>query len=96
MDEVAQNATTAIETDRWQWANTTVRSDGSVVGTLRDIVDTGKLRDSQEVRIDGDKATIEYTADHAQQVHADRAWLSTALNESDVAKIFADKLRGQL
>ena len=96
VDEVAQNATTAIETDRWDWNNTTVRSDGSVVGTPRDIVDTGELRDSQEVRIDGDKATIEYTADHAQQVHSDRPWLSTALDESDVAKIFADKLRGQL
>lgn len=94
--EVAQNATAAIETDRWKWDNTTVRSDGSVVGTPRDIVDTGELRDSQEVRIEGDKATIEYTADHAQQVHADRPWLSTALSESAVAKIFADKLRGQL
>jgi hypothetical protein len=94
--KVAQNATDAIEANRWGWGNTTVRSDGSVVGTPRDIVDTGELKDSQKIHIDGDKATIEYTADHAQDVHADRPWLSTALKESNVAKIFADKLRGKL
>ena len=37
----------AIEATMWQWDRVTHRSNGQVVGSPRDIVDTGALRDSQ-------------------------------------------------
>lgn len=39
----------AIETEVYQWDRETVRSDGSVAGLVRDIVDTSELRESQEL-----------------------------------------------
>lgn len=36
-----------ITDERWDWPRETVRSDGSIVGSPRDAVDTGRLRDSQ-------------------------------------------------
>jgi hypothetical protein len=35
-----------IESPIWEWDKTTFRSNGEVVGSPRDIVDTGNLRDS--------------------------------------------------
>lgn len=37
----------AIESPIWDWPRATIRSDGSVVTSPRDILDTGALRDSQ-------------------------------------------------
>lgn len=37
----------AIESDIYYWGGTTFRQNGDVVGSPRDIVDTGNLRDSQ-------------------------------------------------
>ena len=96
VSDVANASKNAIESERWAWANTTVRSDGSVVGSPRDIVDTGELRDSQEVSIEDNEATIAYTADHAQIVHSDRPFLKTALDETPIAKRFAKHLGDQL
>jgi hypothetical protein len=93
---VADASTEAIETERWDWDNETTRSDGSVVGTPRDIVDTGKLRDSQTVTIGDTSITIEYTADHAAVVHSRRPFLATALKETDVAKKFTNALKDEL
>lgn len=39
----------AIEVEVYEWDRETVRSDGSVVSSPRDIVDTSELRDSQEL-----------------------------------------------
>ncbi|MEM9214058.1 MAG: hypothetical protein AAGD25_06890 [Cyanobacteria bacterium P01_F01_bin.150] len=43
----------AIEAPIWDWPGRTVRSDGSVVSSPRDIVDKGTLRDSQTIDITG-------------------------------------------
>lgn len=43
----------AIEAPIWFWPNDTVRSDGTIVGSPRDIVDTGMLRDSQTIELTG-------------------------------------------
>lgn len=37
----------AIRSDRWPWPNSTVREDGSTAGSRRDIVDSGRLANSQ-------------------------------------------------
>ncbi|MGA1433128.1 MAG: hypothetical protein ACO32T_05050 [Candidatus Nanopelagicaceae bacterium] len=39
-----------ISDTRWQWPRTTVRKSGAVVDSPRDIVDTGELRNSYEVK----------------------------------------------
>ena len=41
----------AIEADVYAWPRETVRSNGRTVGSPRDIVDTGKLRDSQQFQV---------------------------------------------
>lgn len=43
----------AIEAPIWFWPNNTQRSDGTIVGSPRDIVDTGALRDSQSIELIG-------------------------------------------
>ncbi|MFM5926427.1 MAG: hypothetical protein ACKO9U_07425 [Dolichospermum sp.] len=40
-----------IETQMWQWPRETVRRNGTVVGSPRDIIDTGELRDSYTMEI---------------------------------------------
>jgi hypothetical protein len=40
-----------LEDERWDWPRLTIRSDGSVATSPRDIVDTGNLRDSYSKEI---------------------------------------------
>ncbi|XHX80949.1 MAG: hypothetical protein RBJ76_13755 [Stenomitos frigidus ULC029] len=40
---------TLITSAVWQWGGLTRRKDGTTAGTTRDIVDTGRLRDSQHL-----------------------------------------------
>lgn len=40
-----------IETPMWEWPRETVRQNGTVVGSPRDIVDMGELRDSYTMEI---------------------------------------------
>jgi hypothetical protein len=42
----------AIETPIWNWPRTTKRSNGDVVGSPRDAVDTGELINAQSMRIE--------------------------------------------
>lgn len=43
----------AMESDIWYWPNFTVRKSGGIVGSPRDIVDTGALIDSQTIDFTG-------------------------------------------
>lgn len=43
----------AIEADIWEWPRTTIRSTGEVAGLRRNAVDTGALRDSQDIEFFG-------------------------------------------
>lgn len=45
--------TEAIEAPIWDWPRKTWRANGEVVGSPRNIVDTGALRDSQEIEFYG-------------------------------------------
>ena len=97
VDAIAQQSDTEIETSKWAWTGTTQRRNGQIVGSPRDIVDTGELLNSQQVTLYSDtEALIEYTADHASIVHRDRPFLETALEEADFAAIMAEELRDRL
>lgn len=63
----------AIESSVWNWPNETQRVNGQVAGTKRDIVDTGKLKSSLELREQhGQRKSaieIKYKAPYAAFVH---------------------------
>ena len=63
----------ALEADVWSWPRTTLRQNGTTAGTTRDIVDTGRLRDSLKVTTKFLKTkttfSIAYSAPYAALVH---------------------------
>ena len=94
--EVATNAQKALKAKRWRWSGATVRRSGEIATSPRNIIDTGILYRSQQVRVDRKSASISYSAKYSAIVHRDRPWLSTALRESDAVKIFAKHLKRKL
>lgn len=68
--EFAQEINFQIEDTKWDWPRETVRKNGSVVGSPRDIVDKGDLKNSQFIEDVSDTFRIVgYTAEHAPLVH---------------------------
>ena len=68
--EFAQEINFQIEDPKWDWPRETTRKNGSVVGSPRNIVDTGELKNSQFIEDVSDTyKVIGYTADHAALVH---------------------------
>jgi len=63
----------ALESKTWDWPRETYRKNGSVAGRTRDIVDTGRLKDSLKVSTKFLKTkttfTIDYSAPYATFVH---------------------------
>ena len=63
----------AMESDVWSWPRQTLRKNGSTAGLSRDIVDTGRLRDSLSVDVKFMKTQtnfmIKYSAPYAAIVH---------------------------
>lgn len=49
--QFGEEAQKAVEAEIWQWPRETVRQNGSVVGSPRNIIDTGELRDSYSIEI---------------------------------------------
>jgi hypothetical protein len=94
-----------IETVRdWpQGFGTTYRRNGQiVVGSTRDIVDTGELRDSQSYqRVDEYRTEYSWSADHALLVHEGyttktgkripaRRWTEVAAEELNIPQVFCE------
>jgi hypothetical protein len=68
--EFAQEINFQVEDSKWNWPRETVRKNGGVVGSPRNIVDTGELKNSQFIEDVSDVyKVIGYTADHAALVH---------------------------
>jgi hypothetical protein len=70
VNQYAVECRNQIESEVWLWPRLTVRSNNEIAGRIRDIVDTGELRDSQTFPLfraipDGLKARIDWTAEHA-------------------------------
>lgn len=63
----------AIEAPVWNWPNTTFRKNGTIATTPRNIVDTGALKRSKQVKLAHypgmTNFTIKYTAPHANIVY---------------------------
>ncbi|GAA5513644.1 hypothetical protein Dcar01_02388 [Deinococcus carri] len=64
--EFAQACDDAFEDPLWAWPNTTRRANGETVGSPRNLVDTGELRDSrQDPEVAGNTARLTWEVDHA-------------------------------
>lgn len=101
-----------LEAVKWEWFRNTKRQSGQVVGSPRDIVDTGKLRESLNVTNVGDShVRYEYQEDYAGLVHQGfdgagkagqpesypaRPWVNATVDENDLLEIFAEYLGEEL
>ena len=85
-----------LKAKKWSWDRVTKRRSGEVVFSPRDIIDTGALYRSMVSGSNGRRAYIRYTAKHSAIVHRRRPWLRATLQEVDVLKVFANKLRAKL
>lgn len=98
VNRLSAEYTSEISSDKWKWSD----------GSLRDIVDTGRLRASQTVRQAGqNRYQFSWPVEYAAQVHEGtklkgggewpaRPWTRTALENVDPKKYFETILRREL
>ena len=98
VDRLSAEYTSEISSAKWEWVD----------GSVRDIVDTGRLRSSQTVREVGlNKYEFSWPVEYAAQVHEGtklkgggewpaRPWTRSALENFDQKKYFEDILRREL
>ena len=107
-DEFSQEQIGQLESVKWGWDGITHRKSGQVVGSPRDIVDTGELRDSLSLGMESPTECVySYDAPHAAIVHEGaklnngkdipaRPWIESAISEYDLvenlARLIEDKL----
>lgn len=110
--EFAQEINFQIEDTKWNWPRETVRKNGSVVGSPRDIVDTGELKNSQFIEDNSDTyKVVGYTSDHAALVHEGyqverndgtvtdvpaRRFIDTAIEDYNPIEAYGEILKGKL
>lgn len=103
-EEVARDYAIAqiyeLEDEKWAWNGITIRRNGQVVFTPRDIVDTGELRNSLSIDLQKDIAVYKYSVPYAAIVHEGgktatgktypaRPWTESALEEDPIEINFA-------
>jgi hypothetical protein len=110
--EFAQEINFQIEDTKWNWPRETVRKNGSVVGSPRDIVDTGELKNSQFIEDNSDTyKVVGYASDHAALVHEGyqverndgtvtdvpaRPFIDTAVEDYNPIDAYSEILKGKL
>jgi hypothetical protein len=100
--------TDAINSAVYFWPGETIRSTGEVAKSIRNIVDTGEFRDSQRAtQISLKRWEISWEVAYAVVIllgfqgvagnsQPGRDWISYALGNIDLAKVFSEELRGRL
>jgi hypothetical protein len=79
VEEVEAANRTAIQSWRYEWPRSTYRQNGEVVGSPRDIVDTGRLLESQYVqRKSSETFELGWGVDYASEVHEGKTLKSGA------------------
>ncbi|MEH1785578.1 MAG: hypothetical protein V7L23_08300 [Nostoc sp.] len=102
--EAFQNALTS---DIWEWPRETLRQNKDLVGSPRDIYDTGELYDSLAISRTGSAAEYTWEADYATIVHDGattkngtelpaRPWTHVGLEECNAAEIMQQQLNKYL
>jgi hypothetical protein len=97
-----------LRSPKWDWSDRiTKRRSGQVVGSPRDAVDLGTMvKSRQPVVIEGNKAVIEWSSDHAsvvftglvdaQDVYPGRPANETAIAELPLGEYWRSQLRKQI
>ncbi len=96
VDAIEDASTEAIQSPRYEWPRTTTRSDGSVVDSPRNIVDTAHLLNSQSMTRLAETAQLSWSAEYAAKVHEGettksgftlpaRRWTQEAIRGDDTA-----------
>ena len=106
--ELDREFTVQIQSNVWPWPGKTKRKNGREAGEIRDIVDLGDLKRSQENRrIDNFTWRWTWNVDYSKVVHHGavlkqggnypaRPWTKTALRELNPDKILSDIIRREL
>lgn len=110
-DYFEQELTRQIEEEKWEWPNKTLRESGELAGTIRNIIDSGDLRDSLKTYIlSPTHRNFVYNSEYADLVHNGgvvetqagkkdypaRSWITTAVDEGDLREKFAEFLEKEL
>ena len=97
----------AIAADAWEWPRPTERTNGDVVFSPRDIVDTGELYDSLTIARNGNVAEFTWDTDYAMAVHDGatlkngtelpaRPWTDLGLQQSTAVEVMQRELDNRL
>lgn len=103
VDALTDSCQNAIADDIWEWPRETLRQNNDLVGSPRDLVDTGKLYDSLVISRTANAAELTWEADYALIVHDGattkngtdlpaRPWTEVGIKESDAAEIMQQQL----
>ena len=103
VDALGLSFQNAIASDRWEWPRETLRQNGDLVSSPRDIYDTGELYDSLVISRTGNAAEYTWESDHAAIAHDGattkngtelpaRPWTKVGLEECDAAGVMQQQL----
>ncbi len=103
VEALADSCQEAIASEVWEWPRQTLRQNSDIVGSPRDIVDTGKLYDSLVISRRADAAELTWEAPHATIVHDGattknggelpaRPWTKRGIEDCDVAEVMQKQL----
>jgi hypothetical protein len=106
--EFEQALISAISEAVYFWPGETLRQNGQTVSSPRDIIDSGRFRDSQRAtRISLRRWEIAWEVAYAVIIllgfqgvagnsQPGRDWIAYALSNIDLSKVFSEELRGRL
>lgn len=103
VEALADSCQGAIADDIWDWPRQTVRRNGDVVDSPRDILDTGELYDSLVISRKTNAADLTWEADHASIVHDGaftksgtelpaRPWTKIGVEQVDLAQAMQNQV----
>lgn len=107
VDALADSFQNAIASDIWEWPRETLRNNGDLVGSPRNILDEEELYNSLVIARSANAAEYTWESDHAAIVHDGattkngtelpaRPWTKIGLKECDAAGIMQRELNRNL
>jgi hypothetical protein len=92
-----------MESVKWDWPRVTIRQNGTIVYSPRDILDTGTLYNALSINQNNlHLYTYSWNTDYAVFVHNGaqstpaRPWITEAINNNDITLVFLNHLKNEL
>lgn len=92
-----------MESVKWDWPRVTIRENGTIVYSPRDIIDTGTLYNALNITQDNLHLYFySWNTEYAIFVHEGtksnppRPWITEAIKNNDIPKNFLDNLKAEL